>query len=326
MGVPGMAGEKAGKRRGALLAYACLGSAFVLNAIFFTVDHLRAQQDTLAPRNGMVVEIADVSEQEAPANFALRVIKDADHLKLKGQMPTEEDHKTILGLIKANFPSSDLTDRIKITGSNAKANVKIGGVSFALKALSYLQTGAAIVDDGSVSLEGVAGNDAVYEEVQQFIKTTPTGVAIKHVHISAPHQSFVWRASLKGNRINMTGPMPDENSRREVKDHAQALFSGLEIVDQTRILEGAPEGWAKAVFHSLTILQMLKSGSIQITEQSVRVDGVAGDEQTVKAIKDLAEKFPRGFSLESHIGAPGHATAEAGVAAVPPAAATGAQK
>lgn len=302
-----MAGDKPGGRHGALLAYACLGAAFVVNAIFFTVDRLGAEQVGGVSRGALMINVAEAADLEPATQFMLRIYKETDRVKLKGQLPSEEDHKTVLGLVKANFPSTDLVDRLKIAEGTAKTNMRVGSVSFALKALSYLQTGTANVDGASISLEGEVSADAIREEVLQFIKTTsPTGVTLKNVHIGTPPKSFIWRADLQDNQVRIIGPVPDENGRQAIRERARMLFSGVEIIDQTRVAQGAPEGWTDAALHSLMVLQLLKSGYIQMTDQAIRVEGVATDEQNLVGVDVLADKFPSGFSLESHVDVPSH--------------------
>lgn len=294
------------------MAYACLGAAFVVNAIFFTVDRLGAEHNGGFARGGLLIDVAAAADLEPATQFVLKIHKDGDRVRLKGQLPSEEDYKTVLGLVKANFPSVDLVDRLKVVEGAGKTNMKVGSVSFALKALSYLKSGTANVDDTSISLTGDVTADAIREEALQFIKSTaPTGVTLKSVYIATPPKSFVWRATLQDGQVRITGPMPDESGRGAMIGRAQMLFTGREIVDLTSVADGAPEGWTDAAMHSLMVLQLLKSGYIEMTDQAIRVDGTATDEQNLVGVDVLADKFPSGFSLESHVDAPSHAVAEA---------------
>jgi len=240
-----------------------------------------------------------------PPTYSIRVIKQApDKLKLKGLLATEEDRKALLGLVKASFPSADVSDRLKV-GNNPKADMKLGGISFALKALSFLQAGSANIDDYGVALSGGTESSAVYAELKSFMDAgLPTGVVLKEAQISAPPTSFFWRAELEAGRVKLAGAIPNQIGKTEMRAAVSKLFSGLEIFDQTYVVEGAPESWLDAAMHSLKVLRHLETGFVQLADRTIRLDGTASDEATLQKIDSLADKYPTGFSLESKVSAP----------------------
>ena len=44
-----------------------------------------------------------------PITYAVRIHKELDRIKLKGSMSSEEDQKTLIGLVKASFPSATIS-------------------------------------------------------------------------------------------------------------------------------------------------------------------------------------------------------------------------
>ncbi|MEJ2227957.1 MAG: hypothetical protein P8Y67_06925 [Alphaproteobacteria bacterium] len=316
-----MAGDTPGKGRGAKIIYACLGTAFILNAAFFTADHLVAQQATFALASP--AKVVDTVDPQVDKRFNLRIFKETDRIKLKGNLPTEEDHKTVLGLVKAAFPTTDLSDRIKLEEKTDKTTLKVGGITFALKALTHMETGMALVDDDSVSLEGKVETAAAHDEVRKFIRSSqPTGVVVKAENIQEPPKDFTWRAELKEKKIRILGEVPSKENREILQERVKMLFKGVQLSDQTAVSEGAPENWAKAASHSLEVLQLLKSGFILMEGESIRVEGVATSEDKLIDIDRLASKYPSGFSLESHVKLPHRSDANAaGVLSLPHATA-----
>lgn len=243
-----------------------------------------------------------------PLTYTIRVIKQGtDKLKLKGLVATKDDHKAVLGLVKASFPAADVTDRIKIVENPRpdlqKSDIKLGSISFALKALSYLQVGSARIDEETVSLSGSIENRADYNEIKALIDTgRPTGIAVTE-DIVEP-SAFAWRAEIGDGKVKLTGAVPDSSDKKELESTVQKLFSGLEIADLTYVADGAPESWLDAAMHSLKVLKLLNSGTIVLADHSVQLDGHAKDEATLRKIDDLADRYPVGFALESKVSVP----------------------
>jgi hypothetical protein len=243
-----------------------------------------------------------------PLTYTIRVIKQGDDkLKLKGLVATKDDHRAVLGLVKASFPAADVTDRIKIAdnpGPDApRSDIKLGSISFALKALSYLQVGSARIDEETVSLSGSIENRVDYNEIKALIDTgRPTGIAVTEDIVEPT--SFAWRAEISEGKVRLTGAVPDSSDKKELESTVQKLFSGLEIADYTYVADGAPESWLDAAMHSLKVLKLLNSGYVILADHSVELDGHAKDEATLRKIDDLADRYPAGFALASKVSVP----------------------
>jgi hypothetical protein len=323
-----MTGDKPGKRRGVGVVYACLGTAFILNAVFFTVNRLGAQQTAQASPG--IAKASLLGGKQAAERFNLRIFKATDRIKLKGHLHSEDDHKTVLGVVKAAFPTSDLTDRIKIEENPTKTTLKVGSINFALKALTYMETGMAIVDGVSVSFDGEVETATAHEEFNKFINSSlPTGVILKSQNIKAPPKSFSWHAKLKDGNISIRGEVLSKENKKLLISRANALFKGMKLNDYIAVSlgasakKGAPENWEEATLHSLEVLRLLKSGSIEMKGQTISVEGVAVNKGVIIAIDRLASKYPSGFSLASHVRLPSRKDSDAtGVLAVPRATAS----
>jgi hypothetical protein len=298
-----MSGENPGKRHGALLVSGCLGAAFVFTAVFFIVtDQLAAEQKGQNAAGTPAVSDVGPVGAVTPA-FTLRIRKEPHRIKLKGTMPSEEHHKTLLGLVKANFASIDISDRVKAAEGAVSSNVKVGGVNFALKVLSCLETGSAIVDNGSVTLDGVAATSTAYEEARKYADSgKPTGIEVKKLDIAPPPAELKWSAVYSGGHLSVTGVVAGEGEKKVLETTARELF-GQEIKVSTGVAESAPENWMAAALHSLQLLRNLEWGSVKMTGQSIRVVGTAADEATLETVDALAVQYPRGFALESKVSA-----------------------
>lgn len=295
-----MSGEKPGKRRGIAFGFTSFGVAFLFTAVFSIASQPAAEQKTPdATQSGNKAGAETVSA--LPSAFLLRIQKDAGRIKLKGNMPSEEDHKTVLGLVKANFASIDINDRVKAAKGQPGTTVKVGGVNFALKVLSCLETGTATIDDGGVTLGGVAATSALYDEARKHIDTgRPIGVEVKSHNITPPSKTLKWSAVFSNGHLSMSGVVAGEDDKKVLETTARKLF-GHTIDSSTDLAESAPDSWMTAALHSLQLLRNLEWGTVQITDQSIYVEGTAADESALMEIDALADQYPRGFALESKV-------------------------
>jgi hypothetical protein len=209
-------------------------------------------------------------------------------------------------MVKASFPSADVTDRVKIAETSHPDTKPsgIGGISFALKTLGFLQSGEVRIDENGVDLSGSTESNSSYAEVLGFVANPPTGVFVRQSQIKPPQNALSWRAEVGRGRVTLTGAVPDSAGKKMLENSVQKLFSGLEVVNDTYIAEGAPESWLNAAIHSLHVLRLLDTGVVQLADHSIRVDGHAADELTLTQIDSLAGQYPTGFSFESQVSAP----------------------
>jgi hypothetical protein len=300
-----MTGERSLKRPSALTAL-ILGAGYLLCCAAIDTaksDEADAQQTDLIPQDEVVVQ-NELGADQNPITYSVRIYKGPDRIKLKGNLSSEEDYKTLIGLVKANFPAIDLTDRLKVDEAAPDSDVKVGGLSFALKLLGYVETGQASVDDNGVSLEGAASTAVVLTEVKKLIENNkPTGVPIKNIRIAPPEKS--WFASVTPDgAVKISGVMPDEAKKQAVTKTAKAIFPDCEIDDAITLNDNLPPRWSKAAQHSLKLLRELTTGSVELTDQIIHLKGSVPDEAAIARIDKLATDLPSGFALKSEVSTP----------------------
>jgi hypothetical protein len=284
-------------------------AALGLTALLAALLALKADKVAAQQQNPAVAEATGTTTPGSEgAAFSLKVAKlGPNKLKLKGLVRTEEDHKALMGLIKASFPSADVNDRIKIADA-PKADIKLGGIGFALKALSFLQGGFALIDEHGVTLSGVTESSAAYAEFKKLVSAPPTGVLLKDDRVTPPPSSMSWRAEVGDGRVKLTGSVADKADKKELETTVQNLFSGLEIVDETSIVAGTSDSWMDAAMHSLQVLRLLDSGFVQLADHKIQLYGYASDETKLRKIDSLADNYPTGFALDSKVSAPARAS------------------
>lgn len=309
-----MSGDKpVGRYRASVaLILGCFGCAIWYNASPNARAELAPSAQSEPIPQGEILVQNEGAAQNRPVTYSVRIYKDLDRIKLKGAMSSDEDYKTLVGLVKASFPSYSISKSVKISNNPAGHEVKIGGLSFALKLLASLESGKATVDDNGIWLEGSASTAVVLNEVKKIIAyDRPTGVPIKFIRVSPPLKS--WTASIsKDGTLKISGVLPDETDQRAVAVAAGQMFPEYDISNHTGVNTRLPAKWMKAALHALSLLRLLDNGSVEITDQSIRLKGDAPSETAVRMIDARATEIPNGFSLNSEVSSPGRP----GVAAI----------
>lgn len=213
-----------------------------------------------------------------------------NRIRLSGHVPSANVKQAILGVAKVSFPGHEVVDRMTLARGVPSSDVWLGGVSFALKQLASLKRGDVRLEDLNLSVSGEAEDVAAYRAMKlAFVDGLPKGIKIVDDRITPPVVSpFTWAAKLADGRLSLSGYVPSEAGRAELIAAARA--GGLPadaIADEMTFGDGAPQGWAAAAAASLRALSRLESGSAEFKDTALAVAGVANDQATAEAARDI---------------------------------------
>jgi hypothetical protein len=225
-------------------------------------------------------------------------------IRLRGSVPTDEDRRTVLGMVKAHFPDLEVEDRLKVAAGAPPQDQWLGAVSFGLKQLSHLKRGSARLYDVALKVDGEARSGADYVEVKKALAgPLPTGLVVAGDSIKPPvADPFVFVADLGANELSLSGSVPNENARKHVRELSRQLFRRPGLDDRLELASGAPKNWNEAVVAALRALSQLESGKIALSGLAVTIQGVAPDKGTaVAASYQLRRDLPALFSTSESI-------------------------
>lgn len=226
-------------------------------------------------------------------------------IRLRGSVPTDEDRRTVLGMVKAHFPDLQVEDRLKVADAGAPPQDQwLGAVSFGLKQLSHLKRGSARLYDIALKVDGEARSAADYVEVKKALAgPLPTGLVVAGESIKPPiADPFVFVADLDANELSLSGSVPNENARKHVRELSRQLFRRPGLDDRLELASGAPKNWNEAVVAALRALSQLESGKIALSGLAVTIQGVAPDKGTAVAVSyQLRRDLPALFSTSESI-------------------------
>ncbi len=257
----------------------------------------------------MLAEMAPSTNQESDARpqqtpYVWSASRIGSTLRLRGFVPSEEDHRTVLGMVKAHFADLEVEDRLKIAEGGPPREQWLGAVSFGLKQLSHLKQGSTRLLNAGLKVEGEARNGANYDEVKKALAgPMPTGLTLLNDNVRPPVMDpFVFVAALDPNGLTLSGSVPSENMRRQIKEWSRRLFERPMLDDQLQLASGAPKDWKNAVEASLRALSRLNSGKISLSGLVLTIDGVAPDKRTAIAVSSaLKRDLPALFSSTESI-------------------------
>jgi hypothetical protein len=239
-----------------------------------------------------------------PSGYVWSATRIGSGLRLRGQVPSEEDRRTVLGMVKAHFPDLEVEDRLKIAAGGPPKEQWLGAVSFGLKQLSHLKRGSARLYNVTLKVDGEARSAADYAEVKKGLSgPLPTGLNIAAESVRPPVvDPFVFVADLGANELSLWGSVPSENARQNVRELSRQLFERPGLDDRLELASGAPKNWNEAVAASLRALSRLDSGKISLSGLAVTIEGVAPDKGTAVAVSyQLRRDLPALFSTSESI-------------------------
>lgn len=239
-----------------------------------------------------------------PSGYVWSATRIGSGIRLRGQVPSEEDRRTVLGMVKAHFPDLEAEDRLKVAPGAPPKEQWLGAVSFGLKQLSHLTRGSARLYNVTLKIDGEARSAADYADVKKAISgPLPTGLTIMAENVRPPMADpFVFVADLDANELSLSGSVPSEGARQNVRELSRQLFERPGLDDRLEVASGAPKNWDAAVTAALRALSRLDSGKISLSGLAVTIEGVAPDKGTAIAVSyQLRRDLPTLFSTSESI-------------------------
>jgi hypothetical protein len=245
-----------------------------------------------------------VADKPASRAYVWSATRIESSIRLRGSVPSDEVRRTVLGMVKAHFPDLAVEDRLKVTKGAPPQDQWLGAVSFGLQQLSHLKRGSARLLDIALRVDGEAQSAADYTEAKKALAgPLPTGLTVAKGNIKPPvADPFIFVADLGANALSLSGSVPSENARNEVRELSRQLFRRPGLDDRLELASGAPKDWDEAVAAALRALSQLESGKIALAGLAVTIEGVAPDKGTAVAISyQLRRDLPALFSTSESI-------------------------
>jgi hypothetical protein len=225
-------------------------------------------------------------------------------LRIRGLVPSEEDRRIVLGMVKAHFPDLSVDEQLKVSEESPSRELWLGGVSFALKQLSHMERGTVRLSGLRLSVDGHTRTAADYKEVKKALESSlPPSLSLATDSVRPPAaKPFIFRADLSGAALTLSGSVPDEEVRKALLALTRELFGNPALHDELQLASGAPSDWDDAAIAALRALSRLESGMVALNGVALTIEGLAPDEPTAVAIAyQLRRDLPAPFEAQESI-------------------------
>jgi hypothetical protein len=233
--------------------------------------------------------------------YLSKLTKAGGTITVGGHVPSESDLKILQGVAAATSPGASVIDKSLVNTNVGDRDTWLAAMTFALRQLSKLQSGSAVLKDAAIVIEGVTKADDDFVAVQKNVRDeAPKGLLV-HVALK-PHDvhPFVWLAELRPGAITLSGYVPDQQDQ-VLCAHAQSLFQNLKVNDGMEVAKGEPREWLDASEAALDMLSLLYTGSVSISDHVVKIDGIYSSPAMVELLKSYSKRLPPGFRLENRV-------------------------
>jgi hypothetical protein len=244
---------------------------------------------------------APIEAEKIDQPYVTRIVKDDGTITIKGQVPSESDLKILQGVAAATSPGAAVADKSRVDASVPSRDNWLAAMTFALRQLGKLEYGTAILRNSSIAIEGVTKSGDDFAIVQKKLRDeAPKGVNLEAALKPHDVHPFVWFAQLQAGTLILSGHVPDRQDQ-VLCSYAQNLFQNLKVNNGMEFAKGEPRDWLTATKVALDMLSLLHAGSVEVSDNAVRLEGIYSSPAMAALVKSYSERLPEGFRLETNI-------------------------
>jgi outer membrane protein OmpA-like peptidoglycan-associated protein len=158
------------------------------------------------------------------------------------------------------------------------------------------------------TLQGLSGDETEPEKAASLLSDVWGLRTVENrIDLAPTTEKYVWTAGRRGNRIRITGHVPNRATRKIILSVAKANFPTFEVLDRMETTRGVPsvDTWLGGVGFALKQLAALKRGDVRLDGLGMWISGETEDLAAYRAVKSsLANSMPKGISLTDDLVTP----------------------
>ncbi len=240
--------------------------------------------------------------------FFWSAIKKDNALRLSGYVFSKKQKEAIVAAARRKMPDIDIIDNMEIGRGVPTAPQWKRATAHALDQLAILQSGSVQLSDLDYLISGHAANINDFKDVERSLTKAglPRSFRLEKKQITVPRiDPYIWRADYHASRLTLSGNVPDEKTRREIKRQAKRFFPKTYILDKMETGPGAPPDWTRAAASSLAQLARLENGSAMLWNSEIEMRGEASSAERRDDINERMKKdIPSSYRFFEEIRVP----------------------
>lgn len=234
----------------------------------------------------------------AVASYRFQIDLDPGRVAISGFVPDEAVQARILDAVRRAVPGQAVHDETRIASGNGPAFVDLA--LFGAGKLAELSLGRVTVAGDELQVDGRARSTESYAVLKSA--TVPAGRLVSTIRPPLV-QPFDLAFVIEGDRLAVTGYVPNEEAKSAVSAAAKRAAGGRTVRDDTQIADGAPPDFLAAVRFAADLTPRLVRGRIALSGKSLTVDGQVaspGDFMVLsRALQvPVSDRLPPGFVID----------------------------
>ncbi len=232
--------------------------------------------------------------------YVWSVERDVVRVTLGGNTPLPAIKAKLLDAARNSLGGVEIADRMALSRG---APTRFDAAALLLvDQIGRLKDGKITLTDTKVTLSGMARELGGSEAIAAALKNLPEGFSVASNDIKSPPYVFQAVKDPVALTLTLTGYVPDNAVHAALAAAAGRQFVGDNIVDNLKASVGAPQGFSNAVVMALGALSRLSTGSLVVTDRSIRLSGHALFEQAVGQIRTgLSKELPQGWQSQVEV-------------------------
>lgn len=249
------------------------------------------------------IPVLAVPERTVPLQW--RAEKTEQGVVLSGLVPDEAARQGVLQSVDRGAAAVRVTDRMAGEPKLREAPDFGTATSFLLDLLGRMSNGVVSIEGTQASLSGAVAEEGAWREIEAALRQQPLPGGLTGAPDLAGLGLRPYGLTISADRsgVGLSGYLPDEQTRSALL----ALLDGSplqgKIVDETRIVPGAPAGFGGAARVAVTDLLRLDLGTARLVDGKVELQGLTCRELIKGEVEtSAASGLPAGFSGQAEIG------------------------
>ena len=225
---------------------------------------------------------------------------DGQAITLNGYAPATAVRDRIGERTAKAFPSASINNRLEIAGG--ETGLFDQSTELGISLLERFAEGEAKLVDDKLTVKGRAKSVEDYEAALGAVAGAPAGIDLQADVLPPIVAPYSLKAIKSGNRLSLTGFVPNDETRKNVILAATDSNPGVEISDELKIADGVPAGmdWLSASRYAMQQLGQLEEGEVSIEESRYSISGNAKSIEVRDAVKaEIGSGLDGGLELSS---------------------------